>query len=662
MLKLKAEADRQSCWLLTFTVSLLLAGSLIAAERASNEMGISSDVAMAQARYEVGGQSGDSGASGGTEWIPDSARYIGLDEIRPGMDAYCLTEYGPAGIERFGLEVIDVVRNMEPDRDVILVKGTDERFIHTGPVAGCSGSPVYIEGRLAGALAFAWTYSKDPLYGATPIGEMLRVGRGSAETARSSSGLEGRGIDGGERGYTFDFTKPIDFSEIDRQIRFLRVSDRSRGGVSTLPCPLITTGLPSTVCEQLKASVAPLGLMVVPGIGGTLESATNETIEGAVGGRNVRLLPGACLAIPLLSGDLTMSVYGTVTEVRDDKVYAFGHGFLGYGPVDLPIATGRVHTVLSSMLRSSKLCSVGETIGALRVDEGTGVLGRIGATARTFPLTIRIDRYNDTEKRTYNCRVASNRVYTPTVLRTAVSGAALVLGDLPPDHMIEYSGSIGVEGFEPITFANVSTSLGTAEVVAESVGVVALLMSNPYKEVNIQSIDLDIRVANRNIVGHIWSAELSDSEVKAGDQIEVRTVVESVRSLKKEYALSLQIPDDLEPGKYELTVSGSRDYEQFLLKAVPYRFVAQSLPDLVTAIRESLRVDRDSLYCRLVLPAHGVTVEKAELPDLPATKALLLQNTKRALRIQPYQRWIEKRTDADAIITDKKVMQITVEK
>ncbi|MFC1634647.1 hypothetical protein ACFL5Z_07365 [Planctomycetota bacterium] len=105
----------------------------------------------------------------GLEGAWDPAKYIRLDEIKPGMEAYCLTEYGRAGIEKFSLKVVDVVRNLNPSsgpgsRDAILVEGTDKRFLHTGPVAGCSGSPVYIDGRLAGALAFTWTYAKDPLY------------------------------------------------------------------------------------------------------------------------------------------------------------------------------------------------------------------------------------------------------------------------------------------------------------------------------------------------------------------------------------------------------------------------------------------------------------------------------------------------------------------
>src|SRR4030042_867924 len=153
------------------------------------------------------------------------------------------------------MEVVDVVRNINPSpspgsRDAILVKGTDERFIHTGAAAGCSGAPVYIGGRLAGALAFTWSYAKDPLYGATPIAEMLAVGRGGrTDISEQRAGQMDLGI---------DFTAPIDFAEIDRRLMsgLTRASHGFRGA-NYLPCPLITSGLPTEVREQLGALVAP---------------------------------------------------------------------------------------------------------------------------------------------------------------------------------------------------------------------------------------------------------------------------------------------------------------------------------------------------------------------------------------------------------------------
>ncbi len=581
------------------------------------------------------------------ESIWDPAKYISLDEIKPGMEAYCLTEFGLAGIEKFGLEVVDVVRNIDPGRDAILVKGTDERFVHTGPVAGCSGSPVYIDGRLAGALALAWLYAKDPLYGATPIAEMLKVGRGPQVSRPEQSA--------GQAWSMFDFSRPINFAEIDRQFRNELVNrGRNLGGVNPLPCPLITSGLPRGVCEQLDELVKPFGLMVVAGGG----SGRNP----AVSGEKAQLVPGACLTVPLVSGDITMAVSGTVTEVNGDKVYGFGHSYLGYGPIDLPMATGKVHTVVSNIYRSFKLTSVLDTVGALTIDESMGIFGRIGAKAKTISLTIHIDRYNDIEKRVYNCRVANNRLLTPLLLQSAVAGAALQFGDFPPDHMIEYKVAIDLEDAESINFENVSTARGLIELIMESVGSVALLMNNPYKEVGINSIDYDISIVPRNIISHIWSLDLSDTKFKAGENIEIGVVVESVLAGKKQYQCTLEIPEDLAPGKYDLTVCGSADYQRFLLKAVPYKFIAQSVPDLIEALNYSLGIGKAKLYFLLTLPPGGVALEQAELPDLPATKVLVLQNAKRALKIQPFQHWIEQSLETGTVVIDKKVIKITVEK
>ena len=581
----------------------------------------------------------------GLQGIWDPAKYISLDEIRPGSKAYCLTEYGVAGIERFELEVIDVVRNMEPGRDAIMVRGADERFIHTGPVSGCSGSPVYIDGRLAGALAFTWPYAKDPLYGATPIAEMLMVGRGRrVDSSRTNAA---------QAGFTFDFTAPIDLVEIDRQLRSAMLrTNRGLGGANFLPCPLITTGLPVAVSEQLRAVVEPFGFMVVAGGG-------SGNIEGD---GSLQLVPGASLAVPMVSGDIAMCVYGTVTEVVDDKVYGFGHSLFGYGLVDLPMATAKVHTVVSSIASSFKLASVGETVGALEIDEAAGIIGQIGARAKTIPLTIRVERFNDTEQRLYNCRLAHNRQLTPLYLRATVAAAALRLGDFPPDHTLEYRVAIGLKQAEQVAFENISTGLGLNEMIIETVSSVALLMNNPYERVDIESLDFDIRILPKSIVSHIWSAELSDSKVKAGQSVDIGVVVESVLAGKKEYRHSLEIPRDLAPGKYDLIVCGSRDYERFLAKVASYRFVAQSVPQLIDALNSSLQIDRDRLYFLLALPSGGVTVEKAELPDLPATKTLILRDAKRTLRILPYSHWIEQSLETGTVVIDKKTLGITVER
>ena len=579
----------------------------------------------------------------------DRSKYISVDEVRPGMAAYCLTVYKGVEIENFELEVINVIRNFRPGRDVILVKGKDERFIHTGPVAGCSGSPVYIDGRLAGALALGWSFSKDPLYGVTPIEEMLQVGKaGSSENVEQQSG------------FSFDFSRPLNFAEIAA-----RLNTGSTSGIeyqdnmtaNYLPCPLVINGLGSGVCKRLNSMVEPFGMLAVAGIGGGSALAGNAKDK-----RGVKLEPGSVISIPIVTGDISMEATGTVTEVVGDKVYAFGHQFVGFGPVEFPMATGEIHTVVSNVVNSFKLGSSIDIVGAITADESAAIYGRLGAKARMIPFTVKIDRYNDAEKRVYNCRIVDSRVFTPRLIGLAAGAAALMLGDLPLDNTVLYKVKIELEDSEPITFENISSDVGVSDMVEEIGAVTALLMGNPYKRLKIKSCEFDIRLLPESVTSRIWSVGISDSTVKAGEKLEVRAVVESVLSGKREYKYQLKVPETLQPDRYKLIVCGSENYKKFLMRAVPYRFLAQDIKSLIKAVKEILAIKRGRLYCLFVLSPDGIILEKSELPDLPATKALILTDAKRALKTQPYQHWLEKSFDIGAVVIDEKVMEITVEK
>jgi len=571
----------------------------------------------------------------------DKTRYITLDEIKPGMPAYCLTCYKGTKIEKFGLEVLSIIRNVMPGRDAILVQGTDPRFIHTGPVHGCSGSPVYIDGRLAGALAFGWRYSKDPLYGVTPIAEMLEVEKSTLSNQQAKAA-----------GFTFDYSTPLDFAEIQNQMT-TALQSLSTQPTAVLPCPLIISGISTENCSDLTDSVKSFGLIPVSGIGG---KAQNDTVD------DVRLAPGATLAVPLVTGDIEMDVIATVTEVDGDKVYGFGHSYLGYGSVDLPMATGQIHTVVSSRLASFKFGTALNIVGAIKTDQAAAVYGQVGAEARMIPLTITIDRYNVPQAKKYDCKIVNNRLITPLMLGVAVTGAALSAGSLPPDNMIEYDVSINLQDADSVSFKNISTDFGTNEMIREVIGAVALIMNNPYKDVNIESLDFDIRIVPESVSAHIWSVDLSDSKVKPGDKIDVDVVTESVFSEKNKYTFGFEIPEQLRPGKYELSVLGPENYRRFLRKNTPYKFIPQSFDTLVDAINNILAVRRDKLYCVLNLPAAGLTLEKAELPDLPPTKALLLSDTKRTLKSRPFSHWIERTVKTNTVIIDKRSVRITVEK
>jgi len=493
------------------------------------------------------------GSSTGTPAI-DKAKYITIDEIHPGQEAYCLTVLEGSTVEKFDLEVLSVVHNIRPGRDAIIVVGTDERFKHLGPIRGCSGSPVYIEGRLAGALAASWSYSKDALYQVTPIEDMLQVRPPSnTRVPGSADRLTSLGL---------DFSAPLDLADINSRLTTAYANSELR----TQNSELLITSLPAEVCDHVAPWFEPLGLMPVAGGSANSELTTQDS--------ELTFEPGSVLAIPLASGDISMAVVGTATEVVDDKVFAFGHGFLGYGDVDLPMASGRVHTVASSMLISFKLATAGPIIGAIRADSATGVYGQIGAYPKLIPMRITIDHFNAGPERpkTYDCEVAVNRIYTPLVTRTALIGAIASTGTLPPEHTVRYRAGISVDGFYPISFENVSSGRTTIELANEAVGTIALLMNNPYQRVNIDALDFEVEVLPENILSNIWSVKLSDAKARPGQTIDVSVVLLSYLSEKKTRRLQFKVPENLPPGQYDILVAGAYEYEKFLRKVSPHKF------------------------------------------------------------------------------------------
>ncbi len=577
----------------------------------------------------------------------DSQRYIRLSEVKPDMPAFCLTDYGDAGIEKFEMKVLDVVfgiPDLEPGRSSILVMGVDERLKHTGLVAGCSGSPVYIDGRLAGALAWGYTYSKDPLYGVTPIEEMLEVG-----------GVDGAGAAPGgsstSAAFTFDLSVPINLAEIDRQLTARKLVPAAAGpsGAAALPCPVLITGLPAEACGPLTRQLEPLGIMAVAGLGGTATESSGSSLQ-----------PGGTLAIPLVAGDIRMSAIGVVTEVRGDRVYGFGHSMFGGGPTDLPMAGGKVYTVVSNVVSSFKLATCSDIVGAITCDQSGAITGRIGQKPRMIPLTIHCERFNALEPCTYHCQVAYHRLYTASLVRAAILTAGYRGGRYPGDHVVEYEGAIELSDGRSIRFANTSSNAELIEAGVEMAGSLALLMNNPFPSAQINELRFSVRMTPRNIASYLWSVEVAERKVRPGGTIQAEVVIESFLKEKRQYSIDLEVPDTLAPGKYNLLLLGADEYENFLHKAAPYRYLATNYQTLVDSLNNILNVPRTKLYCLLMLPPSGIALERAELPSLPGTKALILQSDKRSMMVQPYPRWVEKTVETGTVIADKEIVPITV--
>ncbi|MCP4452407.1 MAG: hypothetical protein GY809_13170 [Planctomycetes bacterium] len=573
----------------------------------------------------------------------DNTRYIDVDDVKPGMPAYCLTCYSGTTVERFDLDVISVIHDMAPGQDVILVKGIDERFIKTGPVQGCSGSPVFIEGRLAGALALGWSLSKEALYGVTPIREMLGIGEKPSMSVDSAppevvSAYSRR-----------DYSKPLDFSVKP----YLNVQPSSPSRGMALPMPLIMSGFSDRAVNSLKSTFRPLGLIPVKSLSGSGDAAV---------ARPSGFERGGTMMVPLVSGDVRMAVLGTVTEVLGDKVYGFGHSFLGVGDVNFPLATGQVHTVVNVMSSSFKLGSPLDILGALTADRPTGVAGHVGRTAPTIPMSLRIKHFDGSAPLHIKCRLAYSKIMMMQLVQGVISGSMDSMGVLPQEHTIRYSLDLGLEGGKRIAFSNVSSDFGVQEVLSEVLSSVSMLLTNPYKEIPVTSIDVSMTLEPRNITARLIDAELSDDRVKAGDVVEVDLVAETYLGPKTTYAFKVKVPDNAQPGPYNLIVCGGNAYVQYLRRVSPYRLLAMDTKTLIKALELLLGIRRDRLYCILELPPSGLAVETTEFPDLPASKALVLRSPKRTVQILPYIPRQEIVINTDTIVVNQYNAKITVVK
>jgi hypothetical protein len=571
---------------------------------------------------------------------PSRHEYIGIDQIKPGDDAYCLTVLEGTKVEKFGLKVVSIMRDFEPGRDAFLVIGTDERFRKIGPVRGCSGSPVYIGEKLAGALAGGWSFSKEPLYIVTPIYDILSIGSnptGSRQTATSAVSL--------------DLSKPIDIAEFSRMTMdsFKDSAGSENSGI------LLATSLPSHVCKELRPLLEPMGFTPVAG------AAAGNIQEDLV------IEPGGVIAVPIVSGDIMVSAIGTAIEVIDDKVYAFGHAFpnLGYGPTDLPMAAGSVHAVVSSVMFSFKLASPGNIVGTIRANESTGIFGVIGQKPKTIPMKISVDRRGTSgneQKKIFNCTVASHRVYSPIAIQSSLMGAAMMKGSLTPEHTVKYKARINIDGAEPIILDNISSGLRLAELLNESAGIVAMLMNNQFEETRVTSMEFDIIIEPKNIRAKIWSVEISDTMVKPEQTVDISVVLQTYRAEKILHKFKLDIPSDIEPGKYQVIIAGGYEYQRLLKNLSPHKYMAHNMTTLLSSLRNILDIKRNTLYMAMKLPSEGITIRENELPFLPQTKAMLMQDKKRTMNVLPYNLLLRKSIDIDRIVLDKATVQITVEK
>ena len=330
-----------------------------------------------------------------------------LKDIKPGMRGTGRTVFSGNQIEDFQVEILGVLENIGPKESLILARLSGGPLEHTGVMQGMSGSPVYIDGKLAGAVAMAFPFAKDPIAGIRPIEAMIRTSTSSSKpTSAPPAGAQRAALF--DRDLTRGFPKPA--AMLTGEARMVDIATPiSFGGFSRATL--------DTFAPQLRA----LGLEPRQGVsgGGKVQPTMGNPAD---------LKPGSMISVQLMSGDLTVGADGTVTHIDGNRVYAFGHRFLDIGSTALPFARAEVLTLLANTNTSFKLSTAKEWMGTIYQDRNTAVAGELGKRASLVPMTIRVSNGGRTVD-TYEMNMVNDSLLTPLLMQMAVfSGVRRQIG------------------------------------------------------------------------------------------------------------------------------------------------------------------------------------------------------------------------------------------
>lgn len=560
----------------------------------------------------------------------DRSKYMTVDQIRRGMKGVGRTVMHGTELTEFQAEVVDVIRNWGPKQDVILVRCSGANLEHSGIIRGMSGSPIYLPDpedggkmKMIGAIAYGWTWNKDPVGGVQPIAQMLHIrgyqgkpddAKGSSSNNAGSTATPLRQLpgpvrpDAASRYDMMGFRAPL----LD-QARYPTSAEPVSGQLAPLSTPLAVGSSCEHVVTYVRQFIAGRGLDIVRaggGAGGQAERAPDN------------LVAGGSLVVPFILGDLDMAGVGTVTEVIGDRVLGFGHSMMAEGTIELPMATGWVHTPISMLTASFKLASTGRIVGTLRGDTEVGVWGVSGKAPKMIPMSVTVRRSD--EQQDYRYRVMHHHRMTPWIVGSGLMQSLMANRDLPETHTLRYRLNVQYDKLGAFSVSNLSSMRRTFDLAGDLTEPMSMLLDNEFGRGRVTKIDADITVEDKATLMTIERADLLRSTLKPGETIEVAIRWRPYRAKPFVRHYTLPVPKDVENGTYPLLIGGARTHLLALRMNKPHLFRTDSLPELMAAMRQIGSIRSDRLYMSLQVKRGGLAMGRTEMPELPSHRKHIL--------------------------------------
>ena len=550
-----------------------------------------------------------------------AAEKMPLSQVEKGMKGYGLTVFEGNAVEKFDVEILGVLRNVGPDQNLILARVDHPVVARAGVIAGMSGSPIFVDGKVIGALAYAWQFAKEPVAGITPIDEMLKMSRMSAPAGASPAGAAPR-MNGVELLSAFARSKPEE--AFDRLVRNAASPVSTINGAKRISLPMSVSSFSAETIQRFSPMLEQLGFVAVPSGAASSSTTTNKTDAKP-------FAPGDPVGAVLLNGDFNVAATGTVTHVDGEQVYAFGHPFLDMGEINFPMATSEIVTVMPSLANSFKFSNTGSIVGVLRQDRAAGIMGVLGEKPSMIPVEVSLTGSGAPQN--YKVNVVRHSTISPLMLAmvadSVVSNAQRAAGE----RTVLLDSEIRVKGFAPIRLREGWAGQQARQSIPQYLAVVsAYLMSNEFRPTEIESIKINLRHDDDLRIAKLMEASIvpnAKGRITPGDTVQVRTVLKPFRGESFVETFDVRIPDDQAAGSaYLLVGSGS------VMNAIDFTLVPpdprtlEQVVDVLTRLRPAT-----DLTVGLYSSGEGAVTSGVYLPNLPPSmRAIVSGDTSNAAK------------------------------
>ncbi len=509
--------------------------------------------------------------SGLVAGLPAQSKTFPVSELKPGMVATGRTVFQGDQLEEFKAHILGVLHNsIGPRRDLILARLEGGPLANTGVIAGMSGSPVYIDGRLVGAVSYSLgEFSKEPIAGITPIEEMIadatlprsapRAGRARAQLTLpvTQEGLRDVAASGVLRGPGRSPTAPPT-SASSAPTLSTPASPRCCVRSAT---PISFAGFDTRTIDPLVSAFSDLGFMPVMA-GAAQLGSQSSTASAPSGSSSAPLRPGDPIGVALMNGDLEVGATGTVTEVDGNRVYAFGHPFYGLGPTQFPMTRAHVITVLPSLSSSMKIASTGDVIGIVQQDRATTIAGTLGPGPSMIPITLTLNSERGTRKK-FSIGIVNDQLFTPLLAYVAILNTLTSYERQNGVGTYALKGAARVKNHSDVAFEDLFTGDQPSTYAAASVvAPLNVLLRNAFEDVEFEGLNLEIEASEQPRSATLERVWIDGTRARPGAPVDLRILLRTYRGEEVTQSLPVQIPANAR-GNVSIMVADATRLSQF---------------------------------------------------------------------------------------------------